>query len=141
MSATVRWVGGEAFMSYKLSEDPPLQPIRVKLAVELMRELGLVEFAKLVPPRVADDAELALCHAKDYVDLVRTLSEPGLRDGVDWAEIAAGGFAIPDNPSADGMHEDCATVVGVSLGAAEAVHSGVALDSCSPAGGLHHASR
>ena len=32
-------------MAYRLSEDHPLQPIRVKLAVELMRELGLVEFA------------------------------------------------------------------------------------------------
>src|SRR5438105_6450438 len=106
-----------------------------------MRALGLVELAELVPPRVADDAELALCHAKDYVDLVRTLSEPGLRDGVDWAEIAAGGFAIPDNPIADGMHEACATVVGGSLVAAEAVHSGAALHAFNPAGGLHHAAR
>jgi acetoin utilization protein AcuC len=128
-------------MSYRLSEDHPLQPIRVKLAVELMREVGLVEFAELVPPRVATDSELTLCHSKHYVELVRRLSEPDLRGEVPYAEIAAGGFAIPDNPIADGMHEACAAVVGGSLVAAEAVHSGAALHAFNPAGGLHHASR
>jgi acetoin utilization protein AcuC len=128
-------------MSYRLSEDHPLQPIRVKLAVELMREVGLVEFAELVPPRVATDSELALCHSKDYIELVRRLSEPDLSEGVPRAEIAAGGFASPDNPIADGMHEACAAVVGGSLVAAEAVHSGAALHAFNPAGGLHHASR
>jgi len=134
-------VWGEAFMTYRLSEDHPLQPIRVKLAVELMRELGLADFAELVPPRVAVDGELRLCHSKDYVELVRVLSEPDLRGGVGPAEIAAGGFASPDNPIADGMHEACAAVVGGSLVAAEAVHSGAALHAFNPAGGLHHASR
>ena len=128
-------------MTYRLSEDHPLQPIRVKLAVELMRELGLVEFAELVPPRGATDAELALCHSKDYVELVRALSDPDLRGEVAWAAIAAGGFASPDNPIADGMHEACATIVGGSLIAAEAVHSGAALHAFNPAGGLHHASQ
>jgi acetoin utilization protein AcuC len=128
-------------MRYRLSEDHPLQPIRVKLAVELMRELGLVELAELVPPRVAIDAELRLCHSQDYVELVRTLSEPDLRGQVAWRDIAAGGFDSPDNPIADGMHDACAVVVGGSLVAAEAVHSGAALHAFNPAGGLHHASR
>jgi acetoin utilization protein AcuC len=128
-------------MGYRLSEDHPLQPIRVRLAVELMREVGLVEFAELVPPRAATDSELALCHSKGYVELVRRLSEPDLREGVPRAEIAAGGFASPDNPIADGMHDACAAVVGGSLVAAEAVHSGAALHAFNPAGGLHHASR
>src|SRR5438105_2626048 len=106
-------------MAYRLSEGHPLQPIRVKLAVELMRELGLVEF----------------------VELVRRLSDPELRDEVPWAEVAAGGFASPDNPIADGMHEACAAIVSGSLIAAEAVHSGAALHAFNPAGGLHHAAR
>src|SRR6266550_1660381 len=98
-------------MTYRLSEDHPLQPIRVKLAVELMHELGLVELAETVPPGVATDGELALCHSKHYVELVRALSEPDLRAAVPWAEVAAGGFASPDNPIADGMHDACAAVV------------------------------
>ena len=84
MSGGVRLVWGEAFMRYRLSEDHPLQPLRVKLTVELIHELGLVELAELVPPRVAVDEELRLCHSRDYVELVRSLSEPDLRDGVAW---------------------------------------------------------
>jgi acetoin utilization protein AcuC len=128
-------------MAYRLSEDHPLQPIRVKLAVELMRELGLVEFAHLVPPRVASDQEIALCHSPRYVELVAALSDPRRRREVSWEERAEAGFASPDNPVADGMHEACATIVGGSLLAAEAVHSGLALHALNPAGGLHHASR
>jgi acetoin utilization protein AcuC len=141
MSGAVRLVWGEAFMAYRLSEDHPLQPIRVKLAVELMRDLGLVEFAELVPPRQATDGELGRCHSRDYVELVRALSEPDLREGVPWAEIASGGFASPDNPIADGMHDACAAIAGGSLVAAEAVQSGAALHAFNPAGGLHHAAR
>lgn len=128
-------------MAYRLSEDHPLQPIRVKLAVELMRELGLVEYAELVPPRAATDGELALCHSREYIELVRALSEPDLRDGVPRAEIAAGGFASPDNPIADGMHDACAAIAGGSLVAAHSVHAGAVLHAFNPAGGLHHASR
>ncbi|MDP9247520.1 MAG: acetoin utilization protein AcuC [Candidatus Dormibacteraeota bacterium] len=141
MSGDVRLVWGEAFMAYRLSEEHPLQPIRVKLAVELIRELGLVEFAELVPPRTATDQELALCHSPRYVELVAALSDPARRSVVSWEDRAEAGFASADNPVADGMHEACATIVGGSLMAAEAVHTGAALHSFNPAGGLHHAMR
>jgi acetoin utilization protein AcuC len=141
VSGDVHLIWGEAFMAYRLSEDHPLQPIRVKLAVELMRELGLVEFAELVPPRVASDQEIALCHSPRYVALVAALSDPRRRREVSWEERAEAGFASPDNPVADGMHEACATIVGGSLQAAEAVDSGAARHALNPAGGLHHASR
>jgi acetoin utilization protein AcuC len=141
MSGPVRLVWGEAFMGYRLSEDHPLQPIRVKLAVDLMREVGLVEFAELAPPRPADDAEIALCHSERYIEVVRALSDPEHRGTVDRADVVRAGFAHPDNPIADGMHEACAAVVGGSVVAAEAVHAGAALHAFNPAGGLHHASR
>src|SRR2546428_789242 len=120
-------------MAYRLSEEHPLQPIRVQLAVELIRELGLVEFAELVPPRVASDEEIALCHSPRYIELVKALSDPGRRREVSWDDRAAAGFASPDNPVADGMHEACATIVGGSIMAAEAVHSGAALHTFNPA--------
>lgn len=128
-------------MAYRLSEEHPLQPIRVKLAVELIKELGLVEFADLVPPRQATDEEIAICHSSHYIGLVRALSDPGRRHEVGWNERAEAGFASPDNPVADGMHAACATIVGGSVMAAEAVHSGAALHSFNAAGGLHHAVR
>ena len=141
MSGRVRLVWGEAFMAYKLSEDHPLQPLRVKLAVELMQELGLVELAELVPPRQATDAEIGLVHSATYIDVVRSLSDPETRFEVAGPVVWESGFGTADDPVADGMHEACATVVGGSLVAAEAVHGGAALHAFNPAGGLHHAQR
>jgi acetoin utilization protein AcuC len=130
-------VWGDAFMAYRLSEDHPLQPLRVKLTVDLIRELGLDALAEVVAPRLATDEEIELCHARSYVDLVRRLSDhpaPG-------PAAAEAGFGTPDNPVAAGMHDACAAIVGASVLAAEAVHTGAALHAFNPAGGLHHAMR
>ena len=137
MSGTVRLVWGDAFMAYRLSDDHPLQPLRVKLTVDLIRELGLDAHAEVVEPRHASDDEIALCHSPRYVELVRRLSDHFPVD----SEAARAGFGTLDNPVAAGMHDACAYVVGGSLVAAEAVHSGAALHAFNPAGGLHHAMR
>ncbi len=128
-------------MDYVLSEDHPLQPLRIKLTVELIRQLGLDEFAETVPPRQAGDDELELVHSAAYVQLVRELSDPDLRDTVPLPRVYDAGFGTADNPIADGMHAACAEVVGGSLVAAELVHRGEALHAFNPAGGLHHAAR
>jgi acetoin utilization protein AcuC len=141
VSGSVVLVWGEAFMAYRLSDDHPLQPLRVKLTVDLIRELGLDAHADVVAPRVATDEELALSHAPAYVELVRRLSQnagPGIQPD---ARAVRAGFGSPDNPIASGMHEACAAVVGGSLVAAEAVHTGAARHAFNPAGGLHHAMR
>jgi acetoin utilization protein AcuC len=137
VSGSVRLVWGDAFMAYRLSDDHPLQPLRVKLTVDLIRELGLDAFADVVEPRLATDEEIALCHAPDYVSLVRRLSAGQPLDG----HALGAGFGTADNPVAPGMHDACAAVVGGSLVAAEAVHTGEALHAFNPAGGLHHAMR
>ena len=141
MSGTVRLVWGEEFMAYRLSEDHPLQPLRVKLTVDLIRELGLDASAEVVPPRRAADEEITLSHSERYVQLVRRLSAAPPDLHVLDPEAARAGFDSPDNPVAAGMHDACAAVVGGSLVAAEAVHSGAALHAFNPAGGLHHAMR
>ena len=40
---------------------------------------GLAEFAELLPPRQATDAEVGLVHAPDYIELVRRLGHRGRR--------------------------------------------------------------
>jgi acetoin utilization protein AcuC len=137
VSGTVSLVWGDDLMAYRLSEDHPLQPLRVKLTVDLIRELGLDAGVDVVAPREATDQEIELCHSQRYVALVRRLSEGA---PVDHAAVEAG-FGSLDNPVAPGMHDACAMVVGASLVAAERVHSGAALHAFSPAGGLHHAMR
>ncbi len=141
MSGPVALVYGEELMKHRLSDQHPLQPIRVKLAVELIRATGLIEHAHLLPPRRATLAELELVHSPEYVDLVRRLSDPAQRRHVPSELVEATGFGSADNPISDELHEGTSLVVGATLVGAEALEGGSALHVFSPSGGLHHAHR
>jgi acetoin utilization protein AcuC len=141
VSGPVALVYGDALMKHHLSDQHPLQPIRVKLAVDLIKSTGLIEHADLLPPRPATIEELELVHSPEYVELVRRLSDPAQRRHVSPATIDAAGFASADNPISDELHQGTSLVVGASLVAAEAIESGAALHAFSPSGGLHHAHR
>src|SRR5258708_7442805 len=141
MPGPVALVYGEELMKHRLSDQHPLQPIRVKLAVHLIRATGLIEHAHLLPPRRATVAELELVHSPEYVDLVRKLSDPARRRLVPADLVEAGGFGSADNPISDELHDGTSLVVGATLVGAEALESGSALHVFSPSGGLHHAHR
>ena len=141
MPGPVVLVYGEELMKHRLSDQHPLQPIRVKLAVDLIRSTDLIEHAHLLPPRPATIHELELVHSPEYVDLVRKLSDPVERRRIPPDLIDAAGFASADNPISDELHEGTSLVVGATLVAAESVESGAALHAFSPSGGLHHAHR
>lgn len=141
MSGPVALVYGEELMKHHLSDQHPLQPIRVKLAVDLIRETGLIEHAHLLPPRRATIAELELVHSPEYVDLVRKLSDAAQRRHVPSELVEAAGFGSADNPISDELHEGTSLVVGATLVGAEALEGGSALHVFSPSGGLHHAHR
>ena len=141
MPGPVALVYGDALMKHHLSDEHPLQPVRVKLAVDLIRETGLIEHCHLLPPRSATTNELELVHSPDYVELVQRLSDPHTRMQVSPHDIDAAGFASADNPISDSLHEGTSLVVGATLAAAQAVESGAALHAFSPSGGLHHAHR
>ncbi len=128
-------------MKHHLSDQHPLQPIRVKLAMDLIRSTGLIEHAHLLPPRRATLQELELVHSRRYIDLVRRLSDPSRRADVPPEDIDDAGFGSADNPISDELHEGAALVAGATLVAAQAIESGAALHAFSPAGGLHHAHR
>src|SRR5438046_9925759 len=99
-------------MKHQLSDEHPLQPIRVKLAVALIRSTGLIEHCHLLPPRSATDGELELVHAPEYVALVHSLSDPAKRRHVSPQRIDAAGFASADNPISDALHDGTAVAVG-----------------------------
>jgi acetoin utilization protein AcuC len=141
VSGPVALVYGDALMKHQLSDAHPLQPIRVKLAVDLIRSTGLIEHCHLLPPRAATDSELELVHSPEYVALVHSLSDPSKRRHVSSQQVDGAGFASADNPISDALHDGTAVVVGASLVAAEAIESGGALHAFSPSGGLHHAHR
>jgi acetoin utilization protein AcuC len=137
----VALVYGDELMKHHLSDQHPLQPIRVKLAVDLIRSTGLIEHAHLLPPRRATIQELGLVHSRRYIEVVRKLSDPKQRDSVSPDEMDEAGFASADNPISDELHEGAALVAGATLVAAQAIESGAALHVFSPSGGLHHAHR
>jgi len=141
MAGPVALVYGDALMKHHLSDQHPLQPIRVKLAVEQIRESGLIEHAHLLPPRRATEAELELAHSPEYIDLVRRLSDPAQRRHIPIDQVEAAGFRSADNPISDELHEGTSLVVGATMVGAEAIESGSALHVFSPSGGLHHAHR
>ena len=82
MPGPVALVYGDELMKHHLSDQHPLQPIRVKLAMDLIRSTGLIEHAHLLPPRRATIQELELVHSRRYIELVRKLSDPAQRSGV-----------------------------------------------------------
>jgi acetoin utilization protein AcuC len=137
----VALVYGDELMKHHLSDQHPLQPIRVKLTMDLIRSTGLIEHCHLLAPRRATIKELELVHSPAYVDLVRKLSDPAQRGQVSSERIEAAGFGSADNPISNELHEGTALVVGASMVAAEAIESGAALHAFSPSGGLHHAHR
>src|SRR5580704_4076548 len=108
----VALVYGDELMKHHLSDQHPLQPIRVKLAMDLIRSTGLIEYAHLLPPRRATIDELELVHSRSYIDLVRKLSDPKQRDLVSPEEVAAAGFGSADNPISDELHKGAALVAG-----------------------------
>jgi acetoin utilization protein AcuC len=129
---TVVW--DDALAAYDLGPTHPLRPDRVVLTVELSRALGLLDQATVVAPSQVTGTDLARVHDLDYLAAVQAASADG-------RELPSYGLGPGDTPAFPGMHEASALVCGATIAAAEAVRSGGALHSFSPAGGLHHAMR
>ncbi len=137
MSSAVTFVWDERLVAYDFGPNHPLAPVRVELAVQLARELGLVDLAHVteIPAEPATDAQLRLVHSERYIDAVRRAgANPHTVDLLH-------GLGTDDDPVFPGMHEASALVVGASLAAVHAVWSGAAEHAVNLAGGLHHAMR
>src|SRR5258708_36386626 len=102
-------------MKHHLSDQHPLQPVRVKLAMDLIRSTGLIEHAHLLPPRRATIHQLELVHSRRYIELVRKLSDPKQRDHLSPDEDDEAGFASAHNPISDELHEGAAVLAGGTL--------------------------
>ena len=133
MSARAAVVWTPEFLSYKLSPDHPLNPVRIDLTMRLATELGVLEGVPLLEPRPAPDAELERVHAASYLAAVRSAPELG--------DDLAHGLGTDDNPIFWGMHEASCLVCGGSLLAAREIAEGRADRAVNIAGGLHHAMR
>jgi acetoin utilization protein AcuC len=133
-STTVVW--DVALMRYDFGLGHPFDPVRIRLTVELARELGVLASPSvtMVSPSQATDAEIETVHDPQYVAVVRQVGRalvPAVRFGL----------GTDDDPVFEGMHEAAALVVGATLAAARSVWSGATAHAVSIAGGHHHAMR
>jgi acetoin utilization protein AcuC len=139
VSGRSAFVYSDEYLGYKLSEEHPLNPIRLALTESLIVEAGLLDHPDVfrAAPRTATDDEIMYAHDREYVERVRDLGHaPRVANpSLDF------GLGTGDNPVFPMMHEASALVTGGSLVAAELVMSGQATHAFNPGGGLHHANR
>jgi acetoin utilization protein AcuC len=128
---TLLW--SDALTDYNLGPSHPLAPIRVALAIQLARELGVLDQFDIIEPKPLSVEELATVHAPFYISGVQELSE------VPYESDPALGLGTGDNPVFYGMHDASALVAGASVEAARRVWTGETTRAANIAGGLHHA--
>jgi acetoin utilization protein AcuC len=135
VSGTAAVVWDDGLAKYDFGAGHPLAPIRVQLAMHLIRDMGLLEGpdVTVIDPVEIGDELLATVHEQEFIDAVRRASE-------DPSEVELlRGLGTDDVPTFRGMHEASRSVCGATLAATQAVHSGAALHAVNLAGGLHHA--
>ncbi len=123
-------VFGPRSTTYDFGPGHPLTPRRFGPGIDLLRSVGAEPG---IAPEPAPDEELAWCHTRRYIDVVRRFSAQPFGGGANG--IGEGG----DDPPFAGMHEAGAAVAGGSLRAVEAVLRGDVEHAFHPGGGLHHA--
>lgn len=131
MSARTAVVWTPDFLSYQLSDDHPLNPVRLDLTMRLSRHLGVLDDVALLTPEPATEQDLLRVHVPSYLTAVRSAPEEPFGVGH--------GLGTVDNPIFFGMHEASALIAGGSLRAAREIAEGRAERAVNLAGGLHHA--
>lgn len=126
----------ERLAAYRFSEDHPLSPVRVQLAVDLITRTNLLRadhVCEAAPGEIDVDTILRL-HRPDFVAAVQRASEDPT--GVGGHQF---GLGSADNPVFAGMHDAAMLVCAASLEAARLIMDGRVSYAFNPAGGLHHA--
>lgn len=131
-STTLVW--DDQLAEYDFGPAHPLAPIRVQLAMRLIRAFGLDEACIIHEPvEVIADSLIERVHDSDYVAAVKRASEPS--PDIDVSR----GLGTSDDPIFPHMHRASARVCGATLAATGAVWTGASNHGVNLAGGLHHA--
>jgi acetoin utilization protein AcuC len=125
----------DGYLAYDFGPAHPMAPIRLELALRLMRDLGLLAApgVTLARPEPAGDADLLTVHTPGFVEAVKAASGPAARPDL------AHGLGTEDVPVFEGMHDATALIAGGSVAGALAVWGGETEHAVNFAGGLHHA--
>src|SRR5215469_10345553 len=131
MGAPAEVVWDESLLGYDMGDDHPLNPVRLRLTMDLATALGVLNGVTPRHSELAGDELIERVHDSGYLAAVRAAPEYG--DEVNH------GLGTADNPIFPGMHEASARVVGSSVLAAGLIADGTTDRAISIAGGLHHA--
>jgi acetoin utilization protein AcuC len=119
---------GDSLADYNFGIEHPFGPARLDAFLARFEQSGLARRCRLLPPRVAQRAEIERFHTTNYIDRVIRLSTTG-----------EGYLDTGDTPAFPGVYEAAARVVGTVLQAIDDLMSGTARRAFVPIAGLHHA--
>ncbi|SNS25280.1 acetoin utilization protein AcuC [Rhodococcoides kyotonense] len=125
------------YLSYRWSDDHPMNPTRLDLTMALARGIGVLDGVELVEPTAASDTELLRIHTPAYIEAVKRAPDKGL--SILHPDSVEHGLGSDDNPVFRQMHEASAMLTGGTLAAAREVAAGRARRAVSIGGGMHHA--
>src|SRR2546423_12152720 len=83
----------ELFQGYDMGPQPPLRPVRIARAHELLGLYGALDAVSVEDPAACFEADLLTVHSRDFVDAVMRLSE-----GDRTVPADRFGFGYGDNP-------------------------------------------
>ena len=137
MTGKAAIVHDSALESYGFGGDHPFNRLRLRLTLELYRDLGLLDGYPLIPSEPATDGDLTTVHSLTYVRMVQEAGRGAAR----LSRLLDYGLGSGDNPIFPDMHEACVRVVGGVLESCRLVMRGDAAHAMCVSGGLHHALR
>lgn len=121
-------IHSEELTQYNFGAAHPMGPGRVRMAIELARQLGVLDLVDIVPAPPVDEDLLRLVHTDAYIAAVKA--------GVPQPQY---GIGTPDNPVVPGLHHVAARICAATTEAARIVLAGQTNRAINMAGGLHHA--
>ncbi|BAT71711.1 acetoin utilization protein AcuC [Thermosulfidibacter takaii ABI70S6] len=120
-------VYGQEYWDFDFGRFHPMRPFRVKLAFELIKDMGLLKNTDVVEPREAKDDELLNFHTLEYLEKLK-----------EEKEATEFGLGTDDNPVLPGIFRYASLSVGGTLKAIEEVLND-AVVAFNLGGGMHHA--
>lgn len=128
------FVYSDQLLNYKFHEDHPFNQQRIKITIDLLKQLNLLKSSQIIIPRTATDEEIGLIHDSEYINAVRLAGKGKIEE----ENALLYGLGTEDTPIFADMHEISALVVGGTLKAVETIMEGKALHALNLGGGLHH---
>ncbi len=121
-------------LNYKFNQHHPFNQIRLKVTLDLLKNIGAIHENQIIPPRSATKEELQLIHDPDFIHAVSLAGHGALSNAL----AESYGLGTDDTPIFTNMHEASSLLVGGTLTAVDYVMSGKALHALHLGGGLHH---